>query len=138
MISAYGEQLQKMLFQDFDRAWILITLIFFLISFLLRWLLTSAVKKHAKRISSKNLGALHRRYLLRSFAGWLCYGLAVVAFILYWYIEHYQIMHPTQAGLLFLAGSVGLFLLSVVFHLTAYSTACLDQIKLLEDKQLAP
>ncbi len=138
MLSAYWEQIQKILFQDSAHAWTLLSLSFIVATLFIQYLLTRPVKKASKRISSKNLKSLHNKYLFRSIAGWLFYLISLGLFLLFWYAYYFKAFELQNNALLFATGSGFIFLLSVVFHLGAYATSCLDQIKQLEDQQLTP
>ena len=134
----YWDQFQQTLFQDPSHAWILLSLVYLIVTLFIQYILTGAVKKSSKRISSKNLKSLHNKYLFRSLAGWFLYLVSWGLSILFWYAFYFHIFELQNDALLFAAGSVLLFLFSVIFHLSAYATSCLDQIKQLEDQQLTP
>lgn len=134
----YLEQIRFALFQDFEHAWIYVAVIFLIVTWLVRWLLTARIKKASKRISSKNMKAIKSLYLFKSVSGWTFYFLSLGLFVLYWYAQYYQMYGLQEVADLFAVMSGVLFLLSMITHLVLFATACLGQIKLLEDKQLNP
>ncbi len=138
MLNLYWDQIQQILFKDAAHAWVLLSLLFLLATLFFQYLLTGTVKKASKRISSKNLKSLHGKYLFRSIFGWLFYLAAWGLFILFWYAHYFKAFELQNEALYFSGGSIFSFLLSVIFHLGAYATSCLDQIKQLEDQQLTP
>lgn len=137
-MDAYWEQLKTVLFHDFNQAWIFVAILFVTGTTALRLLLTSRIKKSSKRISSKNLKPIQDQYLYKSISGWFFYLLSLGLFVLYWYARFFQAYGLQDSAVFFAAGSGVLFLLSIITHLTFFASACLDQIKLLEDKQLTP
>jgi hypothetical protein len=137
-MDAYWEQLKAVLFHDFKQAWIFVAILFVTATTLLRWLLTSRIKKSSKRISSKNLKPIQNQYLYKSISGWFFYLLSLGLFVLYWYAHFFQVYGLQDIAFFFAVGSGVLFLLSIITHLSFFAAACLDQIKLLEDKQLTP
>ncbi len=137
-MDAYVEQAKNILFHDFSQAWIYVLIFFIAGTAILRWMLTGRLKKSSKRISSKNLKPIQGRYLLMSISGWLIYIISAALFVLYWYAQFYQVYGLQSVACYFAGASALLFMLSVVTHLASYAAACLDQIKLLEDKQLTP
>ncbi len=137
-MDAYWEQLKTVLFHDFKQAWIFVAILFVTGTTALRLLLTSRIKKSSKRISSKNLKPIQNQYLYKSISGWFFYLLSLGLFVLYWYARFFQIYGLQDIAVFFATGSGVLFLLSIITHLTFFASACLDQIKLLEDKQLTP
>lgn len=138
MINSYMDQLRVLLFEDTGHAWIFVSLIYWLAALFIQSLLSAPINRAAKRISSKNLKSVHSFYLLRSVSGWISFIFAWGFFVLYWYAQHFNVDQIPRIPEVYLAACVIFFLLSVIFHLGAYATACLDQIKLLEDKQLTP
>lgn len=137
-MDAYWEQLKTVLFHDFKQAWIFVAILFVTGTTALRLLLTSRIKKSSKRISSKNLKPIQNQYLYKSISGWFFYLLSLGLFVLYWYARFFQVYGLQDMAFFFAVGSGVLFLLSIITHLTFFASACLDQIKLLEDKQLTP
>ncbi len=137
-MDAYWEQLKTVLFHDFKQAWIFVAILFVTGTTALRLLLTSRIKKASKRISTKNLKPIQNQYLYKSISGWFFYLLSLGLFILYWYARFFQAYGLQDMAFSFAVGSGVLFLLSIITHLTFFASACLDQIKLLEDKQLTP
>lgn len=134
----YVDQIQFALFQDFGHAWIYVTLIFLVATWIIRWLLTGRIKKASRRVSSKNMKAIRSAYLFKSISGWTFYALSLGLFVLYWYARFYQFYGLQDDADLFAVMSGALFLLALITHLTLFASVCLEQIKLLEDKQLNP
>jgi|GEM_PF-2882130 len=137
MLKQYSDPIQQMIFHDAGHAWIFLSLFFLLASLFIQYLLTAPVKKASKRISSKNLKAIHSIYLFRSLSGWFFYLLSLGLFLLCWYAYYFKTFELQELFQPLAAGSVVAFLLSVIFHLSAYATSSLDQIKKLEDQQLS-
>lgn len=138
MLKFYWEQFQNILFQDPGHAWIYLSLLYILASLFIQYLLTSSVKTASRRISSKNLKSLQSKYLFRSILGWFVYLLSLGLFLLFWYAFYFQTLDLKNYSNHFAVGSIFIFLLSVIFHLSAYARSCIDQIKQLEDQQLTP
>ncbi len=137
-MSFYFEQIQFIFFKDFTHAWILVSLLYIISTVFIHFLLGTSVKRAEKRISSKNIKSIHQKYLGRSISGWLIYIGSLTFFLCFWYAHHFHVLGNTQGSFFYLVSSAITFLLSVIFHLTAYATSALDQIKVLEDKQLTP
>ena len=136
MIQIYWDQVKAGLFQDPDHAWIFLCLLYILLTLIIQTLLSAPVKRLEKRISTKNIKSIHGKYLFRSLSGWFLYFVSLGLFLIFWYSHFFHIIGNAESEYFFLAGCVTTFLLSVIFHLGAYAASCLDQIKLLEDKQL--
>jgi hypothetical protein len=137
-MDSYLEQFKNVLFHDFKQSWIFVSILFVAGTTILRWLLTSRIKKSSKRISSKNLKPIQSQYLYKSISGWFFYCLSGGLFVFAWYAWFYQIYGLQSVACHFAVASGALFLLSIITHLTFFCSACLDQIKLIEDKQLTP
>ena len=138
MLNLYWEQFLQILFKDPQHAWILLSIIFLLSTLFFQAFFTGSVRKASKRVSSKNLKSLQGKYLFRSLVGWFFYLCSWSLFLMFWYAHYFNTYELQKDAFYFAAGSIGIFLISIIYHLKAYATSCLDQIKQLEDQQLTP
>jgi hypothetical protein len=136
MVNLYWEQAQQILFHDPAHAWVFVSLLYILATLFFQYVLTNSVKSASKRISSKNLKSLESKYLFRSIFGWLVYLSSWGLFLLFWYAYYFHTLELENSAIGIGVGSLFVFLLSVNFHLSAYSVSCLDQIKAIEDTHL--
>ena len=133
----YLNQAQQILFHEPRQAWIFLSLIYLAAALFIQYLLTSSLRKAVKKISSKNLKGIESKYLYRSILGWILFLVSGGLFIAFWYDYYFEWLMGREYALCFEAGSVLLFLVSIIFHLSAYAVSCVDQIRALEDKNLS-
>lgn len=116
-------------------SWTLLGSIYLIITFIVRSIFFKPILRHAKLLQPKQYKKIKIAYLKKSFSGWLFYFLSFFMIVSIWYVGFQAGFSINDLIVAFIA--IISFLLSVIFHLGAFTNASLEIFKKIETNQLS-